>query len=247
MRLPLKNKTREPKSVEAESPLSRTETLIGKDALTKLNKAKIALFGLGGVGSYVLEALTRSGVKNFVLVDNDRISPSNINRQLLALHSTVGQFKTDAAKNRVTDIAPDARLNSLNLFYSAENATKVETHLADCSYIVDAIDTISSKLLLIETAQRLHIPIISSMGTGNKLDPARFEVADIFKTKVCPLARVMRRELKKRSIASLKTVFSTEEPCISCKPPASIAFVPAAAGLLIASEVIKDITGHSMT
>lgn len=247
MRLPLKNKTREPKSVEAESPLSRTETLIGKDALTKLNKAKIALFGLGGVGSYVLEALARSGVKNFVLVDNDRISPSNINRQLLALHSTVGQFKTDAAKNRVTDIAPDARLNSLNLFYSAENATKVETHLADCSYIVDAIDTISSKLLLIETAQRLHIPIISSMGTGNKLDPARFEVADIFKTKVCPLARVMRRELKKRGIASLKTVFSTEEPCISCKPPASIAFVPAAAGLLIASEVIKDITGHSMT
>ncbi len=247
MQLPLKNKTRELKSVEAESPLSRTETLIGKDALQKLNEAKVALFGLGGVGSYVLEALARSGVKNFVLVDNDRISPSNINRQLLALHSTVGQFKTDAAKNRVTDIAPDARLNCLNLFYSAEKAAKVETHLADCSYIVDAIDTVSSKLLLIETAQRLHIPIISSMGTGNKLDPARFEVADIFKTKVCPLARVMRRELKKRGIASLKTVFSTEEPYISCKPPASIAFVPAAAGLLIASEVIKDITGHSMT
>ncbi|WP_428770366.1 tRNA threonylcarbamoyladenosine dehydratase [Treponema sp. HNW] len=229
--------------MEAESPLSRTETLIGKDSLQKLNKAKIALFGLGGVGSYVLEALARSGVKHFVLVDNDRISPSNINRQLLALHSTVGQFKTEAAKNRLTDIAPDMQLTCLNLFYSAENAAEVEKHLADCSYIVDAIDTVSSKLLLIETARRLHIPIISSMGTGNKLDPSRFETADIFKTRVCPLARVIRTELKKRGIASLKTVFSTEAPCISCKPPASIAFVPASAGLLIASEVIKDITG----
>lgn len=242
MRLPSKNKTRKPKNVDAESPLSRTEALIGKDALKKLNGAKIALFGLGGVGSYVLEALARSGIKHFVLVDNDRISPSNINRQLLALHSTVGQFKTEAAKNRITDIAPDSHLTCLNLFYSAENAAETETHLAECSYIVDAIDTVSSKLLLIEAAHRLHIPIISSMGTGNKLDPSRFAVCDIFKTRVCPLARVMRRELKKRGITSLKTVFSTENPCISCKPPASIAFVPASAGLLIASEVIKDMT-----
>lgn len=245
IRLPSKNKTRELKNVETESPLSRTETLIGKAALQKLNNAKIALFGLGGVGSYVLEALVRSGIKNFVLVDNDHISPSNINRQLLALHSTVGQFKTEAAKIRVMDIAPDAHLTCLNLFYSAENAAEVETYLANCSYIVDAIDTVSSKLLLIETARHLHIPIISSMGTGNKLDPARFEIADIFKTRVCPLARVMRNELKKRGISSLKTVFSTEVPRISCKPPASIAFVPAAAGLLIASEVVKDITVHS--
>lgn len=225
-----------------ETRLSRTEALIGKDAVQKLNDAKVAVFGLGGVGSYALEALARSGIGSFVLVDNDTISVSNINRQLLALHSTIGRYKTDAARERVADIAPDASVVCLNLFYSQDTACAVEAHLAGCSYIVDAIDTVSSKILLAEIAFRLHIPIISSMGTGNKLDPLRFEVADIFKTSVCPLAKVLRHELKKRGIPSLKTVYSKEIPRVSCRPPASIAFVPAVAGLLIASETVKDLT-----
>ena len=225
-----------------ETRLSRTEALIGKDAVQKLNNAKIAVFGLGGVGSYALEALARSGIGSFVLVDNDTISVSNINRQLLALHSTIGRYKTDTACERLADIAPEAKVVCLNLFYSKDTAAGVETQLAGCSYIVDAIDTVSSKILLAETAFRLHIPIISSMGTGNKLDPSRFEVADIFKTSVCPLAKVLRYELKKRGIPSLKTVYSKEVPLLSCRPPASIAFVPSTAGLLIASEVVKDLT-----
>lgn len=225
-----------------ETRLSRTEALIGKDAVQKLNDAKVAVFGLGGVGSYALEALARSGIGSFVLVDNDTISVSNINRQLLALHSTIGRYKTDTACERLADIAPEAKVVCLNLFYSKDTAAGVETRLAGCSYIVDAIDTVSSKILLAETAFRLHIPIISSMGTGNKLDPSRFEVADIFKTSVCPLAKVLRCELKKRGIPPLKTVYSKEVPLLSCRPPASIAFVPAAAGLLIASEVVKDLT-----
>ena len=225
-----------------ETRLSRTEALIGKDAVQTLNDAKVAVFGLGGVGSYALEALARSGIGSFVLVDNDTISVSNINRQLLALHSTIGRYKTDTACERLADIAPDVKVVCLNLFYSKDTAAGVETQLAGCSYIVDAIDTVSSKILLAETAFRLHIPIISSMGTGNKLDPSRFEVADIFKTSVCPLAKVLRCELKKRGIPSLKTVYSKEVPHLSCRPPASIAFVPSAAGLLIASEVVKDLT-----
>lgn len=225
-----------------ETRLSRTEALIGKDAVQKLNDAKVAVFGLGGVGSYALEALARSGIGSFVLVDNDTISVSNINRQLLALHSTIGRYKTDTACERLADIAPEAKVVCLNLFYSKDTAAGAETQLAGCSYIVDAIDTVSSKILLAETAFRLHIPIISSMGTGNKLDPSRFEVADIFKTSVCPLAKVLRCELKKRGIPSLKTVYSKEVPLLSCRPPASIAFVPSAAGLLIASEVVKDLT-----
>ena len=225
-----------------ETRLSRTEALIGKNAVQKLNDAKVAVFGLGGVGSYVLEALARSGIGSFVLVDNDTISVSNINRQLLALHSTIGRYKTDTACERLADIAPEAKVVCLNLFYSKDTAAGVETQLAGCSYIVDAIDTVSSKILLAETAFRLHIPIISSMGTGNKLDPSRFEVADIFKTNVCPLAKVLRCELKKRGIPSLKTVYSKEVPHLFCRPPASIAFVPSAAGLLIASEVVKDLT-----
>lgn len=225
-----------------ETRLSRTEALIGKDAVQKLNDAKVAVFGLGGVGSYALEALARSGIGSFVLVDNDTISVSNINRQLFALHSTIGRHKTDAACARLADIAPEAKVVCLNLFYSKDTAAGVEMQLAGCSYIVDAIDTVSSKILLAETAFRLHIPIISSMGTGNKLDPSRFEVADIFKTSVCPLAKVLRCELKKRGIPSLKTVYSKEVPLLSCRPLASIAFVPSAAGLLIASEVVKDLT-----
>lgn len=225
-----------------ETRLSRTEALIGKDAVQKLNDAKVAVFGLGGVGSYALEALARSGIGSFVLVDNDTISVSNINRQLFALHSTIGRYKTDTACARLADIAPEAKVVCLNLFYSKDTAAGVETQLAGCSYIVDAIDTVSSKILLAETAFRLHIPIISSMGTGNKLDPSRFEVADIFKTSVCPLAKVLRCELKKRGIPSLKTVYSKEVPLLFCRPPASIAFVPSAAGLLIASEVVKDLT-----
>jgi hypothetical protein ELI_4115 len=228
-------------SVENETRFTRTEQLIGKTALKKLQAAKVAVFGLGGVGSYVLETLARSGVGSFVLIDSDRISVSNINRQLFALETSVGQFKTDAAVTRLSAIASDIKTDCLNVFYSEQTAASVEPHIADCSYIVDAVDTVSAKLLIVQTAQKLHIPVISCMGTGNKINPGLLEVADIFKTSVCPLAKVMRRELKARGIKSLKTVYSKENPICSQRPPASIAFVPAAAGLLIASQVVKDI------
>ena len=223
---------------------SRTELLIGKENIEKLRDKKIAIFGLGGVGSFVTEGIIRCGIKNLILVDNDEISPSNINRQLYALQSTIGKKKTDLAKERCLDINPLANIQTFNLFYLEETQNQID--LSDCDYIIDAIDTVSAKLLLIGNAKKLNVPIISSMGTGNKLNPFAFQISDIFKTSVCPLARTMRYELKKRgynskTLKNLKVLFSTEIPASSIRPPASISFVPSVAGLMIASEVIKDL------
>ncbi len=230
---------------------SRTEMLLGKDAMEKLKAARVAVFGLGGVGSYVVEALARSGVSRFALIDGDRVCITNINRQLIALTSTVGEYKTHAARERVLEINPEARVEVFPCFYSAENAAEFD--FTGFSYVVDAIDTVSSKLVLIENAKKAGVPVISSMGAGNKLDATRFEVSDIYKTSVCPLARVMRRELKKRGVESLKVVYSKEnalkpdyedgEAWSGRRPPGSVAFVPSVAGLIIAGEVVKDIIG----
>lgn len=229
---------------DIQRTFSRTELLIGKENIEKLRDKKVAIFGLGGVGSFVTEGIIRCGIKNLILVDNDEISPSNINRQLYALQSTIGKKKTDLAKERCLDINPLANIQTFNLFYLEETQNQID--LSDCDYIIDAIDTVSAKLLLIENAKKLNIPIISSMGTGNKLNPFAFQISDIFKTSVCPLARTMRYELKKRgynskTLKNLKVLFSTEIPASSIRPPASISFVPSVAGLMIASEVIKDL------
>ncbi|MBP3422543.1 MAG: tRNA threonylcarbamoyladenosine dehydratase [Clostridia bacterium] len=227
---------------------SRTELLIGKDGLEKLNKSRVAVFGVGGVGGYVVEGLVRSGVGTLDLIDKDVVSVSNINRQIIALSSTVGQYKTEAAAARAKDINPNVIVHTHNVFYLPENA--LEFDFSQYDYIVDAIDTVSGKIALVEQAQKAGVPIISSMGAGNKLDPTAFEVSDITKTSVCPLARVMRRELKKRGIEHLKVVYSKEEPLPAQtideetgKPiPGSISFVPSVVGLIIAGEVIKDLS-----
>lgn len=226
---------------------SRTELLLGKEGVEKLKKARVAVFGVGGVGGYVVEALARSGVGALDLIDKDVVSESNINRQIIALHSTVGQLKTEAAANRARDINPQIMVRTHNVFYLPENAQEFDFSQYD--YVVDAIDTVSGKIALIEQAKRSNTPVISSMGAGNKLDPTAFEVADITKTSVCPLARVMRRELKKRGIEHVKVVYSKEEPLPSNvtdeesgkSVPGSIAFVPSVVGLIIAGEVIKDL------
>lgn len=227
-----------------DSVYSRTQKLIGENALNKLKKAKIIVFGLGGVGSYVVEALVRAGVGNIAIVDRDTINHTNINRQLIALHSTIGRLKTDVSEERIKDINPDIKVEKYSIFYDKESAKEI--NLGQYDYIVDAIDTVTSKLLLVERASEVKVPIISSMGTGNKLNPTLFEVADIYKTSVCPLARVMRNELKNRGIPSLKVVYSKEQPAVKERTPASISFVPPAAGLLIAAEVIKDITNYDL-
>lgn len=226
-----------------ETTFGRTEKLLGTESLNILKNKKVALFGLGGVGSYVLEALVRSGVGSFILIDNDTVAPSNLNRQLIALNSTIGKLKTDCAKNRVLDINPNVIVQTFPMFYIAETASEIDEELKTCDYIIDAIDTVSAKILLIEKAKEFNIPIISSMGTGNKLNPSLFQITDISKTSVCPLARVMRRELKQRNIKKVKVLFSTEVPQ-NHRPPASIGFVPSVAGLLIASEVVKDFCGY---
>ena len=224
----------------------RTEMLIGESTLTKLKNSRVAVFGVGGVGSYVVEALARSGVGTLDLIDNDTVNITNINRQLIALHSTVGRFKVDCAKERIMDINPKARVNVYKKFYLPENAEEFDFSRYD--YIVDAIDTVTAKIDIIQRAENLGIPVISSMGTGNKLEPTQFEVTDIYRTEGCPLARVMRRELKARGIKKLKVVYSKEKP-LKCgeengKPiPASISFVPSVAGLIIAGEVVKDLGG----
>lgn len=227
-----------------DKTFSRTQLLIGKENLFSLKNKKVAIFGLGGVGSFITEGIVRSGIENLILVDNDEISPSNINRQLYALQSTIGKKKTDLAKHRCLDINPLAKIQTHDLFYLDETQNQID--LSNCDYIIDAIDTVSAKLLLIENAKKLNVPIISSMGTGNKLNPFAFQISDIFKTSVCPLARTMRYELKKRgynskSLKNLKVLFSTENPISNIRPPASISFVPSVAGLMIASEVIKDL------
>ena len=226
----------------------RTALLIGEEGVEKLKRSRVAVFGIGGVGGYVVEALARSGVGTLDLIDNDTVSESNLNRQIVALHSTIGRLKTEVAAERVKDINPDITVNVHNLFYLPETKTQFDFSAYD--YVVDAIDTVSGKLALIEQAKGSNTPVISSMGAGNKLDPTAFEVADIAKTSVCPLARVMRRELKKRGIEQLKVVYSKEEPLPtllidkdSGKPiPGSVAFVPSVVGLIIAGEVIKDLS-----
>lgn len=220
--------------------LSRTEKLIGANAIEKLRNARVAVFGVGGVGSYVVEALARSGIGALDLIDNDTVAESNLNRQLIALHSTIGKPKVEVAAERIKDIDPLIQVSIHQCFYLPEEAAHFPFWEYD--YIVDAIDTVKAKISLVEEAKKAGVPIICSMGTGNKLDPTRFEVADISKTSVCPLAKVMRIELRKRGINHVKVLYSKEEPVnVGDRTPASISFVPSVAGLIIAGEVIKDL------
>lgn len=229
----------------------RTEMLLGEEMIERLHKARVAVFGVGGVGGYAVEALARCGIGHLDLIDNDTVSISNLNRQIIALHSTVGRLKVEVAKERVLDINPEAEVRAFPCFFLPENADQFD--FAQYDYIVDAIDTVTAKLCLVQQANAAGTPIISAMGTGNKLDPARLEVTDISKTSMCPLARIMRKELRNRGINHLKVVYSKEEP-IEPKGgeaemeklgkrqiPGSTAFVPAAAGLLIASQIVRDL------
>lgn len=228
----------------------RSEMLLGKHNIQKLLNSSVAIFGLGGVGSYTVEALARSGIGTFHLIDKDTVDITNLNRQILATHETIGQDKVSVAKKRILSINPNAKVHTHNIFYTTEDH---DIFGENCNYIIDAIDTVSSKISLISSANKLNIPIISCMGTGNKLDPTQFEVSDIYKTSVCPLCRVMRHELKKRNIQKLKVVYSKEipiKPIIDnlsfIKPvPGSVSFVPGVAGLIIAGEVIKDLLNCS--
>lgn len=234
---------------------SRTALIFGEEAMNKLTKSRVAIFGIGGVGGFTAEALARNGVGTLDLIDSDRVSVSNLNRQIIATQRTVGMMKTEAAKERLLDINPDMRINTFDTFYMPETSGQFDFTQYD--YVVDAIDSVTGKIELVMNADRCGTPIISSMGAGNLVDPTRFEVADIYSTSVCPLARVMRYELKKRGIKRLKVVFSKEKPIAPrntenvCsddaapgkKIPGSTAFVPSVAGLIIAGEVIKDITG----
>lgn len=240
----------------------RTEMLLGSDAMEKLRKSHVIVFGIGGVGGYVVEALARSGVGKLTLVDNDVVDISNLNRQIIATMKTIGMPKVDAARDRVLDINPEAAVSARRMFYLPETAEQFD--FTEYDYVVDAIDTVSGKIALVLEAQRCGVPVISSMGAGNKLNPAAFEVADIYETSVCPLAKVMRRELKKRGVQRLKVVYSREEPVTpeehdvpsaeeqdgentfvvkKRRTPGSVAFVPSAAGLVIAGEVIRDLSG----
>lgn len=250
-----------------QNQFSRTEILVGKEAMDRLQASRVAVFGVGGVGGYVCEALVRSGVGAFDLIDDDKICLTNLNRQVIATRKTVGQYKAEAMKERILAINPDADVRIHQCFFLPENADQFPFEEYD--YIVDAVDTVTAKIELIMKAQEKNIPIISCMGAGNKLEASRFQVADIYETKVCPLAKVMRRELKKRNVKHLKVVYSDEQPIkpiedmsISCKTgcicppgtkrkctirraiPGSMAFVPSVAGLIIAGEVVKDLIGR---
>ncbi len=222
----------------------RTELLIGKENIDKLSNSSVAIFGIGGVGSYVVEALARAGIGSFILVDKDEVDVTNINRQIIATHKTVGFPKVDVAKERILSINPNAKVITYKEFFGKESNDLFDSNV---NYVVDAVDNVTAKIELVVRANKYNVPIISCMGTGNKLDPTKFEIADIYKTSVCPLAKVMRKELKKRGIDKLKVVYSKEEPKkINFKEdekqvPASISFVPSVAGLIIAGEVIKDI------
>lgn len=230
---------------------SRTRLLVGQEAMDKLKSAKVAIFGVGGVGGYVAEALARSGVGNLVLVDNDTVSLTNINRQIIALHSTIGRYKTEVMKERILDINPNACVEIHNCFFLPENADSFDFSAYD--YVVDAVDTVTAKIEIIMRAQAEGVPVISAMGAGNKLDATKFVVTDIYKTQVCPLAKVMRKELRARGVKTLKVLYSTEpahkpggesgeEPQDGRRSvPGSIAYVPSVAGLLLAGEVISDI------
>lgn len=228
---------------------SRAELLLGEEALEKLRSARVALFGIGGVGSFAAEALARGGVGHITLVDGDTVSITNINRQLIALHSTVGKEKTAVMAERIADISPETEVETYPVVYGAENRNLLDFSTYD--YVIDAIDTVTSKLILIEEAKKAGVPVISCMGTGNKFHPERFEVTDISKTSVCPLAKVMRKELKVRGIKNVKVVYSKEEPQKPAEStetgkrqiPGSLSFVPPVAGLLLAGEVIRHIAG----
>ena len=222
-----------------ENRFSRTEALLGEQAMEKLKKARVAVFGIGGVGGHVVEALVRSGVGAVDIVDSDKVCLSNLNRQIIATESSIGKYKVDVMKERILDINPEAVVNVHKCFYLPE--MKDEFDFSQYSYVVDAVDTVTAKIQLVMEAAEAGVPIISSMGAGNKLDPTAFQVADIYKTSVCPLAKVMRRELKKRGIKKLKVVYSREQPVVKNAVPASVAFVPSVVGLIIAGEVIKDL------
>lgn len=247
---------------------SRTELLFGKEAMEILKQSRVAVFGIGGVGGYTVEALARSGVGTIDLIDDDKVCLTNLNRQIIATRKTIGKYKTDVMRERILEINPDAKVNVHKCFFLPE--TKDEFDFRQYSYVVDAVDTVTAKIQLVLEAQDADIPIISSMGAGNKLDPTQFEVTDIYKTSVCPLAKVMRRELKKRRVKKLKVVYSKEKPIrpiedmsISCRTncicppgaqhkcterraiPGSNAFVPSVVGLIIAGEVIKDLTADA--
>ena len=229
----------------------RTELLVGEEGINKLHNSKVIVFGIGGVGSFVVEALTRAGVGNLILVDNDTICISNLNRQIHATQATVGMIKVEAMKERVISINPKCKVEAKQVFITADNISEIIP--SDVDYVVDAIDTVTSKLALAEYCYKNNINIISSMGTGNKMDPTQFRVSDVFKTKVCPLAKVMRHELRKRGVKKLKVVYSEEMPMTPDKgravpsakrqTPGSISFVPPVAGMIIGGEVIKDLTG----
>ena len=229
----------------------RTELLIGKENIDKLKKSKVAIFGIGGVGSFVLEALARAGIENFVLVDKDVVDITNLNRQIIATHKTIGKPKVEVAKIRVLDINPNAKVQIYQQFFMPESNGIIDKSI---NYIVDCVDTVTAKIELVVRANNMNIPIISCMGTGNKLDPTKFEVSDIYKTTVCPIAKVMRKELKERNIPKLKVVYSKEQPLKQIQEKqleykkqtqASISFVPSVAGLIIAGEVIKDIVNFN--
>lgn len=232
-----------------ENQWIRIELLLGEEAVERLKNSRVAVFGVGGVGGYVAEALARTGVGTFDLIDKDTVSVSNINRQIIATHSTVGRVKVEVMKERILEINPEAEVHIHKCFFLPENASEFD--FSKYSYVVDAVDTVTAKIELVMQAQKAGVPIISSMGAGNKLDPSKFEVTDIYKTSVCPLARVMRRELKKRDVKHLKVVYSTEkalEPKFDLSEkegrravPGSVAFVPSAAGLIAAGEVINDL------
>ncbi len=235
-----------------ETPFCRTQMLLGIENIKKLAASRVAVFGLGGVGSYTAEALARSGIGALDITDNDTVSISNLNRQLYALRSTIGKAKVDVAEQRILDINPECRVTKHQIFFLPETAGSFD--FSNYDYVVDCIDTVTAKILLIQIAKKDGIPVISSMGTGNKLNPSLFEITDIEKTSVCPLARIMRQELKKRDIHNVKVLYSKERPHIPTAPdgsrylsdsgkpvPGSIAFCPSVAGLLIAGEVIKDL------
>ena len=219
--------------------------LIGEDSLSKLRSAKVAVFGIGGVGGFVVEALARAGVGHIDIIDNDKVCLSNLNRQLIALHSTIGMNKTDVMRERILDINPDADVTVHNVFFLPENASLFD--FASYDYVVDAIDTVTGKIGLVMSCKEAGTPIISSMGTGNKLDPGKLRIADIYETSVCPLAKVMRKELRSRGIEALKVIYSQEVPVTpksadgDPRTPGSISFVPSVAGLMIAGEVIRDL------
>ena len=232
---------------------SRTELLIGKDGIKKLENSKVCIFGIGGVGSYVVEGLVRAGIGNFILVDNDKISLTNLNRQIIATTKTLGNSKVQTAKNRILEINPDAKVEVYEEFFMPESKDFFDDTV---DYVIDCVDTVTAKIEIIMRAQKLNIPIISSMGTGNKLDPTKFEVTDIYKTEICPLAKVMRKELRNRGVKKLKVIYSKENPIeledslenigdsnseTKKQVPGSISFVPSVAGLIIAGEVVRDI------